>query len=296
MNTYFVRHTSALDVDKETLQELWDSDYIGIHYPHDNSGENPGEDSFSLSPNDYAGTARSSLIRLKKIGRDGGFIFGAYRGHDGGKIGYIEPGTEVELFSGKWGNKNGLAGRDARLKVLKVSNVRNLSAFESLSLTSVQPRQGTLCQWSKVGGRVKSLVSGNIHNSVDSLTPDLQEVMCMEFLRSEKAAELGLPKIIHTLAAVGRTLKDLDILAVGKDMEPISAQVTYHDINSGAAKKKLNKLNPYLEKGGKTIFFCNCESVDELNGHIIFPLKLVFKEFCENTASGAAWFNLVAGA
>lgn len=296
MNTYFVRHSSALDVDTQTLKELWDGDFIGIHYPHDNTGENPDEDSHSLEPSDYAGTARNTLARLKKIGREGGYIFGVYRGYDGGKIGHIQPGTEVELFSGKWGNKNGHKGRDARLKVLKVTNVRNLNAFESLSLTKSQPRQGTLCRWHKVGGRVDSLVSGKINKVVGSLTPDLQEVMCMEFLRSAKATELGLPKIIHTLAPVGRTLKDLDVLAIGEDLNPISVQVTYHDINSGAAQRKLNKLTPYLEKSGKTILFCNCEAISEMNGHIIFPLEVVFKEFCGNTVSGAAWFNLVAGA
>jgi hypothetical protein len=296
MRTYFVRHSSALDVDKQTLQKLWDGDLIGIHYPHDDSGESPGEDSYSLDPKDYEGRARSNLARLKKIGRDGGYIFGAYRGHEGGKIGYVEPGTEVELFAGKWGNKNGLEGRNARLKVLKVSQVRNLDAFQSLSLTSVQPRQGTLCEWKKVGGRVESLVSGVLNSVVGSLTPDLQEVMCMEFMKTERAAKLGLPQILHTLAPVGRTLKDLDILAIGQNLEPVSVQVTYHHISKSAAQSKLSKLTPYLKNGGKTILFCNCEAVETVNGHMIFPLKLVFEEFCINTVSGAAWYKIVSGA
>ena len=296
MKTYFVRHSSELDIDKKTLEALWNSDYIGIHYPHDATGENPGEDSYSLDPGDYSGKARHNLTLLTTIGRDGGFVFGAYRGIEGGKIGYIEPGTKVELFSGTWGNKNSQAGRDARLKVLKLKSARNLTAFESLSLTSVQPRQGTLCQWKKVGGRVESLVSGTIYNDVGSLTPDLQEVMCMEFLRSNRAEELGLPQLIYTLAPVGRTLKDLDILAVGKTLKPIAAQVTYHNISSDAAIRKLNKLNPYGGRGSKTILFCRCENIQHSNGHIIFPLELVFREFCQNTPEGVAWFKMVAGA
>ena len=296
MNTYFIRHSSALDVDNETLKALWDGDFMGIHFPHDNISENRDEDSHSLEPNDYVGTARNTLARLKRIGSEGGYIFGVYRGHAGGKVGYIEPGSKVELFSGKWGNKNKLSGRDARLKVLKVKHARNLTAFESLSLTKAQPRQGTLCQWRKVGGRVESLVSGKVSISVGSLTPDLQEVMCMEFLRTERAVELGLPKILHALAPVGRTLKDLDILAINTDLNPVSVQVTYHNINSREAQKKLSKLNPYLKNGGKTILFCNCESHAVVNGHHVFSLETVFEEFCKKTQSGASSFTLVAGA
>lgn len=296
MKTYFVRHSSALDVDKATLKALWDGDYIGIHYPHDATDQSKREDSFSLDPSDYSGTARHTLARLKKFGKEGGYIFGAYRGHPGGKIGYIEPGTEVELFSGTWGNKNGLAGRDARLKVLKIKNARNLSAFEGLSLTSVQPRQGTLCQWKKVEGRVKSLVSGSVRNDLGSLTPDLQEVMCMEFMRTTKAVELGLPQLLYTLMPVGRTLKDLDILAIGNDSKPISVQVTYHDFASDIANKKLNKLDPYISEGGHTVLFCQCPVIQRINNHIVFPLKLVFEEFCLNSAKGRLWFRIVSGA
>ncbi|WP_415768629.1 hypothetical protein [Pseudomonas sp. LB3P38] len=294
MKTYFVRHSSELDVDKETLQSLWDNDYIGIHYPHDNSRQD--RDSFSVEPKDYPGNARHTLARLQKIGKEGGFIFGCYRGFPGGKIGYIEPDTAIEIFNGKWGDKNRQAGRDARLKVLKVHNVRNLSGFEGLSLTSVQPRQGTLCEWKKVGSRVKSLVSGKVSRDVGSLTPDLQEVMCMEFLRTDESLKLGLPRVLYTLASVGRTLKDLDILAIGYDGKPISAQVTYHDLTSAAATKKLNKLDPYISEGSHTILFCKCPSIQHINGHIVFSLDQVFKEFCLNSASGRLWFKMVSGA
>lgn len=294
MKTHFVRHSSALDVDKKTLKALWDGDYIGIHYPHDAIGEK-NEDSFSLDPGDYSGNSRHTLARLKEIGKQGGFIFGVYRGYPGGKIGYIEPGTKVELFLGKWGGKNDLSGRDARLKVLKVQKVKNLSAFEGLSLTSVQPRQGTLCEWKKIGSRVEGLVSGRIDYDVGSLTPDLQEVMCMEFMRTNKAVELGLPQLLYTLAPVGRTLKDLDILAIGKDSKPISVQVTYLDIASDTAKKKLNKLDPYISKGGHTVLFCRCQNIEHINDHIVFPLHIVFKEFCLKSDQGKNWFNVVSG-
>ncbi|AZZ43513.1 hypothetical protein C1896_00375 [Pseudomonadaceae bacterium SI-3] len=296
MQTYFIRHSSALDVDTATLKALWDGDYVGIHYPHDARNSSTGEDSQSLEPDDYSGSARHTLARLKKIGKEGGFIFSVYRGYPGAKVGFVEPGTDIKLFCGAWGSKNGQAGREAWLKVLKIKHTNTLSAFEGLSLTSVQPRQGTLCHWRKVGDRVKNLVSGNVKYELDCLTPDLQEVMCMEFLRTSEAAEFGLPQILYTLMPVGRTMKDLDILAIGYDSKPISAQVTFHGFSSTAAKEKLKKLDAYSREGGHTLLFCRGTSVLHLNRHIIFPLETVFKEFCMSSAKGEAWFKAVAGA
>jgi len=292
MKTYFIRHSSALDVDDITVSLLWDNDYIGIHYPHDSSGRKP-YDSKSLEPKDYSGKARHSLALLTDIGENGGYIFGVYRGHAGGKIGIVKPNTKVQLLTGKWGKKNNNVGRDAHLKALKLCNTIELDAFKSLSLTSVQPRQGTLCHWRKVGGRVKDLTLGKVSKEVGSLTPDLQEVMCLEFLRTNTASKLGLPRLLHTLAPVGRTLKDLDILALGYDSKPISAQVTFHHSKSVTAKRKQEKLTPYRKNGGHTILFCKCEEIEQINGHITFPLEIVFNEFCLKSKHGSAWFDAV---
>ena len=38
MITYFVRHTSILDIDEPTRRMLWESHRIAIHFPHDNTG------------------------------------------------------------------------------------------------------------------------------------------------------------------------------------------------------------------------------------------------------------------
>ncbi len=292
--TYFIRHSSALDIDKTTIDALWEGDYIGIHYPHDISKTFHQGDSHSLSPSDYVGAAKSCMQRLQVLAKEGGYVFAAYRGRPGGKIGYVAPGSSVELFYGHWGKKNNHEGRTATLKVIKLSKSRNLSAVESISLESVQPRQGTFCHWKKVGSRVEALLTGVTLIELGSLTPDLQEVMCMEYLRSGDAKKHGLPVLRYTLMPVGRTLKDIDILGVDESGKMISAQVTYQGLDPSS--QKLRKLDSYSSNKGHTIYFCRCSQPQLINGHIIFPLKLVFDEFCNGSDSGRQWFRLAAGA
>jgi len=292
-NTYFIRHSSALDVDANTLEVLWANDRIAIHYPHDESGTFENGDSHSLNPADYVGHGKSALQRLLNLARDGGYVFATYRGKPGGKVGYVTPDSSVELFHGTWGSKNNHKGRAAMLKALRLSQVRNLAAEEAISLTAVQPRQGTFCRWRKVGQRVVALTKGGPATGLGSLTPDLQEVMCMEYLRTEDARKRGLPVLRHTLMPVGRTMKDIDILGVSESGRILSAQVTYKSLNFSGPK--LRKLDPYRLQGNQTIYFCQCEQPQEINGHVIFPLQQVFDDFCSSNEEGREWFRLTTG-
>lgn len=295
MNTYFVRHSSKLDLDGTTLNQLWNDDYIALHYPCDNRNDFSSGDAKSTNPEDYSGKysgkASSCLKTFKELAKNGGYVFSVYKNNPGGKIGYVAPDSKIELLSGVWGQKNGCDGREAILKVIKLNGAKNLSAQGSISLKSVQPRQGTACRWWKVGSRVESLYTGKTENVVGSLTPDLQEVMCMEFLRTETAGKYSLPILKYTLSPVGRTLKDLDIFGITDNNNYISAQVTYHSI--GAADWKLKKLNSYSKKNDFTIYFCKCKEREIIDGHIIFPLDLVFEEFCTKDKLGKEWFKRV---
>lgn len=292
-DTYFIRHSSALDADTETLEALWSENRIAIHYPHDLSGTFEDGDSQSLNPSDYAGNARSALHRLHELAQNGGYVFATYRRKAGGKVGFVKPGSAVELFRGAWGAKNNLHGRAAALKSLKLTQVRNLAAEEAISLTAVQPRQGTFCRWWKVGKRVVAIVEGDQSIGLGSLTPDLQEVMCMEYLRTEKAKKRGLPILRHTLMPVGRTMKDIDILGVSESGKIISAQVTFKCLSANGPK--LKKLDPYGAQGNDTIYFCKCKHLQEINGHLVFPLQQVFDDFCVDDPVGKEWFRLTMG-
>jgi len=292
-NTYFIRHSSALDIDAETLETLWAEDKIAIHYPHDEHGTFANGDSRSINPKDYVSSAKSALQRLLNLAIDGGYVFATYRGRPGGKVGFVKPGSTVELFHGNWGNQNNLKNREAVLKGLRLTQVRNLTAGEAIFLTAVQPRQGTFCQWRKVGQRVVALVNHSAAVGLNSLTPDLQEVMCMEYLRTENARKRGLPILRHTLMPVGRTMKDIDILGVSENGKILSAQVTFKNLEPNGSK--LKKLDPYRSEGSITIYFCKCDHPLEIKGHLIFPLQKVFKDFCIDDAEGREWFRLATG-
>lgn len=291
MLTYFARHSSELDIDHDTFSMLWKDDYISIHYPHSINSDFDDGDCQSLNPDDYEGSAKSSLTALRELAEFGGYVFAVYRNFDGGKIGFVSPDSKIELLKGKWGELNGLDGREAILKSIKLVNVQNLSPEQCISLKSVQPRQGTFVRWHKVGTRVKSLLSGSKELNVGSLTPDLQEVMCMEFLRLEQAGKYDLPVLKNTLVPVGRTMKDIDIIGSTSEGNKIYVQVTFHDLLE--AHWKLNKLDGYSTSENFTVFFCKCAEPQRINRHHIFPLDLVFQEFCVNSAQGAMWFEQV---
>ncbi len=292
-STYFIRHSSALDLDKETLDALWSEDRIAIHFPHDEIGDIEEGDSRSLDPADYSGSGKKALKAILKLARDGGYVFATYRGRAGGKVGYVPPQSSVELISGKWGAKYNRKGREAVLKTLQLKNARNLAAEEAISLTAVQPRQGAICQWRRIGKRVASIVSGSPATDLGSLTPDLQEVMCMEYLRTDMARKRGLPVLRHTLMPVGRTMKDIDVLGIAESGKVLSAQVTFKTLKP--AGRKLQKLDPYRRQGNDTVYFCDCKSMQEINGHIIFPLGLVFDDFCVKSQEGKEWLRVATG-
>lgn len=291
MKTYFSRHSSDLDLDRDTFTRLWDDNYIAIHYPHDKHDSFKNGDATSLDPEDYEKTAKSSLKALVELAKNGGYVFAVYKHYFGGKIGYVSPNTQIELLSGKWGKRWDLEGRDAVLKAIKLEKPINLSADECISLKSVQPRQGTFVRWHKVGSRVKSLLNGKTEINVGSLTPDLQEVMCMEFLRTDNTKKYSLPQLAHTLSPVGRTMKDVDIIGATENNQLIYSQVTFHELNS--AQWKLNKLDHYTSENNYTIFFCKCDAPSKVNGHHVFPLDLVFEEFCVKNSQGRNWFQQV---
>ncbi|WP_026951135.1 hypothetical protein [Algoriphagus mannitolivorans] len=288
MKTFFCRHSSALDIDLNTHQFLWENNYLAIHYPTSKSGWDDEEDCQSLNPKDYSGSALKGMNALQNLSRDGGFVFCVYESQNQYKIGKIEPNTPIEILFGKWGNKNGLEGRKAALKALKINDFQVLSPAEALSLTSVQPRQGTICVWSKVETRVKNLVQ-NINESVtlSDLTPDLQEVLCQEFLRM--GLDPLLPKLEALLAPIGRTMKDVDIFGLSKEGKTILAQVSY----SWEPAWKIDRLKKYdQDHQTDLILFCQTDQPKMLSGVRIYPLNKAFELF-QKSEIGRKWIGMI---
>lgn len=284
MKTYFCRHSSQLDIDKETYDFLWDNDLIAVHYPSSKHGWKEEGDCESTDPADYEGAAKKAMNALHKLSKHGGYVFSVYENQDDYKIGIIEPGTDIVIIRGKWGNKNGFSDRVALLKGLQFSRSIELSPTDALSLTCAQPRQGTICVWSKVGKRVQNIVNGiNENKKLSDLTTDLQEVLCSEFLRS--GIDSNLPKISSLLTPVGRTMKDVDIIGLAENNKRVLVQVTY----SFEPQIKINRLKKYFD-GTKTelILFCKTKNPRMVDGVLLYSIDEVFKKYT-NSELGGKW-------
>ncbi|MDE0470907.1 MAG: hypothetical protein OXH57_03110 [Ekhidna sp.] len=285
MKTFFCRHSSELDIDKETHNHLWENDFIAVHYPKSKNG-NEESDCDSIDPNDYAGPAKKAMNALHKISKDGGYVFSVYENQDNYKIGFVEPNTEIEIVKGKWGYKNDVQGRTALLKAIKFKKSIELNPLDALPLTCAQPRQGTICVWHKAGKKVQNLMDGiNKPKKLSDLTPDLQEVLCSEFLRT--GLDSSLPKLSSLLTPVGRTMKDVDIIGLAENGKRVIVQVTY----SFEPQEKISRLKKYTnENKTDLIIFCKTDNPRENEGVMIYSLDEVFKRFSESE-TGRNWVD-----
>lgn len=274
------------------MKKLWRENKVGIHFPHNKNGILKKSDAKSVKPEDYIGNAKSKMKILTNLAQNGGYVYSVYRGIDEIKVGFVPKNSKVKLLKGKWGDKNGYVDREAILKVISLTKVKNLSIVDSVSLNSVQPRQGTLCVWSKIRERVKNLVNNNsVIKKLNDLSPDQQEVMCMEFLRTKIAESRDLPRIAATLTPIGRTMKDVDIYALSTNNEKIICQVSFENFNKSSMKFK--RLLPYANGKTRTIYFCNIPKEITIQNVKIFPISTVFNLFCKKSKIGQMWLKKI---
>lgn len=281
MQTYFIRHTSRLDVNRETRERLWEERLIAIHYPEFVDGRHE-QDNRSLNPDDHQRDGRNILRRFIALGRTGGYVCGEYHPFEGCLIGVVEPGTSVRPFEGCWGTE---PTRIAVLKTLPLVRVRHVPTSAAAPIMVARPRQGTFCEWRKAGNAIQRLVEGtSAQPSLDDLAASQQEVLCAEYLRSTLAVEVGLPRLAHLLVPVGRTLRHVDIMGIAEDGRPIYAQVTHSTLDS--IRWKLTALEPYAT--GHRILFCDCGAPSSHRGIHIFPIRRAFEEF-SRMSLGSRW-------
>jgi hypothetical protein len=263
MKSYFVRHTDRLLVRDEDIKKLWDEDRIAIHYPDKASGRSD-EDSRSLDPAEYKARDNTAISRLVELARDGGHVWAeSFVSEDkSAKVGCVEPGTEIVLRDARWylRGQNDVADRQdgypAVLKTVKLSKVRSVPRREQLGLRAGIPQQGTISYW-HVGERLADFVEGRPPKHLwPNLSTAQQEAVCAEFLRESHEGRPELPKLRRLLLPVGRTLQDVDLHGLADDGREVFGQVTYHLRGSSPAKKKLDALKPYGERGAHLVFFC----------------------------------------
>ena len=267
MRTYFIRHTKDLKIDDNTLRSLWDNDFIAIHFPWSKANPHPSElDSESLNENDYGGSAKIAIKTFNTIANEGGYICAQYWNYSNYKIGYVSPGYEITIYPGKWGDKKN-EGRVAKLKVIKLSCVKEIEPLKSVLINNGRPRQGTVKGWNSCGDIIKKMVEGEkIDSWRANLSPDDQEVICQEYLRNK--IDSGLPILQSLLCSTGRTMKDIDILGLSNDNKLIIAKVTTSP--SDSISKKVTFLKRYSDKDTHLIMFCSGIDKSEYREGILY--------------------------
>jgi hypothetical protein len=158
MTTYFARHAKGLDVDDETRKMLWNSRRIAVHFPYDKRGKLL-EDSKSADPTDYdESAARVALTALNALASEGGYVCAQHLGYEEVQLGFVPPGSRIELVNGKWGTLLGLKGRTAILKSLPLERVRVIKPSDYAINWEGRPRQRTLTKWPSAGQLIENIV------------------------------------------------------------------------------------------------------------------------------------------
>jgi hypothetical protein len=294
MNSYYARHSSKLDISTSFKKRLYDKDKIFIHYPHypnrspTLTSETP--DNTSLASQNYSKSDGHVVSRFVNAAQTGGFIFADYGSDLPYKIGIVNPNSEISLENGEWGDKWQKDYRKATVKALQLAQVQTLTAEEAILFKLGRPRQGTFQQWHAIGKRLAFRLTGKPSDfNLSYLTPDQQEVMCGEFLRSPLAEQYDLPRIATYLTPIGRTMADVDIYALTSTGKRIIAQVTYGDITD----RKIKALEQFKDDPNNTIvYFCNSSGKKIAPDYIsIFPLETIYQAFCQNNPTGQRWLK-----
>ncbi len=214
------------------------------------------------------------IRRFLDLGVSGGYVWAQYRGLPGVKIGVIEPGSKPELLRRRWTNPRYVSrlGDVAILKTLRLTRVREVGPGKLMSLRAARPRQGTVCQWPRIGRRLENILEDRQQAlRWESLSPDQLEVACSEFLREQTQA--GLPRLSMLLMPPGRTMKDVDLYGVTPDDQEVFAQVTQR--TATASNSKLRHLRDYAGDRVHLLFFCDVRTVEQQDGVTLVPNALV---------------------
>ena len=288
MDTYFIRHTWKLNITDATREALIAEHRIAIHYPEFADGFHD-EDNRSLVPDEHNRTGRNTLRRFVELGRAGGYICAEYHGLEGCLVGVVAPGTSVEYVDGLWRD---IPDRVAILKTLKLERAHIVPTSAAAAILVARPRQGTFMKWPRAKRAIIRLVDDLTEDgTLDDLSADQQEVICAEFLRTGHAALLGLPTLVHLLCPIGRTMRDIDVLGLASDGQPLFAQITYSDASNVAWKR--DRLRPYVGKG-HCLLFANAPTISVERGVTIVPLALVFDQFAASIY-GEHWLAAARG-
>ena len=277
-----------MDIDLRTREEIWASGRIAIHFPDDVGGRGI-QDCESLESSDYSGSAKKAMKCMRQIAEFGGYVFAEYWWQNEAIIGFVPPDSQIQILSGKWGSVHGYSDRIAILKTLSLQRTKYIRPSDFAVTFVARPRQGTIMRWPRAGDVIKNAVEGiSSEESLADLSPDQQETLCSEFLRSPQAVDFGLPQLAHLTLPVGRTMRDIDIIGLASDGKSLFAQVTFAREEDVKNKKK-SLLRYASESNCYLLLFCNTEQIHREGNLLVVPISEIATRF-RASSLGQAWF------
>ncbi len=180
-------------------------------------------------------------------------------------------------------------------KSIRLEKVKIMHRCDLAVVLVGRPRQGTIMRWPSAKDAIENIVEGRrTKPSFDRLSPDQQEIMCSEFLRSEKVEQVGevsYLSLAHLLLPVGRSMRDIDICGITTSGKTMFAQVTFHSLESTEAKSKIATLANYESDGRNLlVLFCDCKDVMQEGSVRIIPIRWAYEYFVSTTL-GQVWLE-----
>lgn len=186
------------------------------------------------------------------------------------KIGIIKKNTKIEERSGGF-------------KVLKISHAKPLKNTKFPILNSIIPHQVTLSPIKQREELIHYLFSENYKKpeiSVKNISPNLIELLCLEWLRSNIISEKYKKyRIKYQYLRMGGNYADVDIFGKTYDNQKIACQITSTK-DKKLLEQKLEKLSSF--ESDIKILFCNENSFIK-KGVEIISIDDVWEELSKDT-------------
>ncbi len=229
-NVYFIRHNFS--VENKTIREkirsiLIKESCVAIHFNEDEIIDENWEDELNKTSQSEFKKAGNIFSKIKK---EGSYVFAQYDGRSGEiLIGKIPSQSKiVYLTTIRDNNYKGY-------KCLKMKDVKSFKLSKFPILFAIRPIQQTLA---KMGDKSAEIIrqiyeNGKLEADLSSLTPQFQELIVQEWLRSNLAEDL---QIQYQLILTGKDYPSVDIIGKTLKGKILFAQVTYHNQLSNTNK------------------------------------------------------------
>lgn len=236
MKSWFIRHWSKdthgswnNEQNSEIQQRLFDKKEIAVHY----------KSICSVNPDDYEKNHANVIRRFLKLAKEGGYICAHYPAIRRTVIGKVNPNTKIKCEK-----------KNFCLKRIKLEKCEEIFGERKEFLLAAKPRQGTLSYWPNIGNLLGLIVNREpITESLELLTPSIQEAVCQEYLRHKHGLR-------YLLLPFGRNAEVVDILGMTERGIRIFDQVTNSKNQKDLEDKAARLMRFQKEMKSRKFFFC----------------------------------------